>query len=80
MTNGRCRMHGGKSTGPRTAEGLQRSKRANLKHGRYTREAKIANAETRAAVALVRRLCRGNGPLSDAMRDELADLLASGRL
>ena len=39
MKNGRCRMHGGKSTGPRTPEGRERSRRANLKHGRYTKEA-----------------------------------------
>ena len=36
MTNGRCRMHGGKSTGPRTSEGLERSRKANWKHGYYT--------------------------------------------
>ena len=39
MKNGRCRMHGGKSTGPRTPEGLARSRRANWKHGFYSREA-----------------------------------------
>ncbi len=39
MANGRCRMHGGKSTGPRTPEGLARSKKANWKHGFYSREA-----------------------------------------
>jgi hypothetical protein len=33
MANGRCRMHGGPSTGPRTESGLQRSRRANWKHG-----------------------------------------------
>ena len=38
MPNGRCRMHGGCSTGPRTAEGLARSKRARWKHGRYSQE------------------------------------------
>ncbi len=38
MTNGRCRMHGGKSTGPRTPEGLERSRKANLKHGLYSAE------------------------------------------
>src|SRR5215831_2929044 len=27
MPNGRCKVHGGKSTGPRTPEGLERSKR-----------------------------------------------------
>jgi hypothetical protein len=38
MANGRCRMHGGKSTGPRTPEGLERSRRANWKHGLYSAE------------------------------------------
>jgi hypothetical protein len=27
MPNGRCKLHGGKSTGPRTPEGLERSRR-----------------------------------------------------
>jgi hypothetical protein len=34
----RCRLHGGKSTGPRTAEGLERSRRAHWKHGAYSRD------------------------------------------
>ena len=38
MPNGRCRFHGGKSTGPRTAEGLRRSKAARLTHGFRTAE------------------------------------------
>ena len=38
MQNGRCRMHGGLSTGPRTAEGLEGSRRARWKHGAYSRE------------------------------------------
>ncbi len=38
MANGRCRMHGGKSTGPRTPEGLERSRKANWKHGHYSAE------------------------------------------
>ena len=38
MKNGRCRMHGGKSTGPRTAKGLKRSRRANWKHGIFSAE------------------------------------------
>jgi hypothetical protein len=33
MANGRCRLHGGKSTGPRTAEGLARLAAANTTHG-----------------------------------------------
>ena len=39
MANGRCRLHGGKSTGPRTLEGLERSRKANWKHGYYSAEA-----------------------------------------
>ena len=39
MPNGRCRVHGGLSTGPRTPEGLERSRRSNWKHGYYSEEA-----------------------------------------
>ena len=38
MSNGRCRMHGGASTGPRTAEGLERIRAARTKHGLRTAE------------------------------------------
>jgi hypothetical protein len=33
----RCEMHGGKSTGPKTAEGKQRVLAAITKHGFYTK-------------------------------------------
>jgi hypothetical protein len=36
VPNGRCRMHGGKSTGPRSVEGLERMRRAKTKHGSYS--------------------------------------------
>ena len=36
--NGRCRLHGGASTGPRTEEGRARISEANLRHGRYTKD------------------------------------------
>ena len=39
MANGRCRMHGGKSTGPKTEEGKKKSAMANYKYGHYTKEA-----------------------------------------
>jgi hypothetical protein len=46
----RCRMHGGASTGPRTAQGLERSRRARWVHGQRSKEAievrKRANLET----------------------------------
>jgi flagellar biosynthesis/type III secretory pathway chaperone len=38
MKNGRCRMHGGKSTGARTEDGLKRIRQANFKNGNYTKE------------------------------------------
>lgn len=41
MKNGRCRLHGGKSTGPKTKEGKIKSARANYKHGFYTNAAII---------------------------------------
>jgi hypothetical protein len=51
MANGRCRMHGGKSTGPRTTAGLARSRKANYKHGRYSVEAKERWQEMRKLMA-----------------------------
>src|SRR5262249_51322554 len=50
MPNGRCKLHGGKSTGPRTPEGLERSRRANWKHGHFSREAKAERSRLRAAI------------------------------
>jgi len=38
MANGRCRLHGGKSTGSRTEEGRKRMKEAYTKHGLYSAE------------------------------------------
>ena len=34
--NGRCGMHGGLSSGAKTAGGLKKISDANLKHGKYT--------------------------------------------
>ncbi len=48
MANGRCRMHGGPSTGPRTPEGQERSRKANWKHGRYSRKYLAEEAYFRA--------------------------------
>ena len=66
--NSRCRMHGGKSTGPRTPEGLERSRRANLKHGRYS-TATLAERRRRKEVRmkmnqLLGNIMRGKGLLS----------------
>jgi hypothetical protein len=55
MPNGRCRFHGGRSTGPRTREGLESMRQSKITHGKYTAEV-IAN---RHEMAQFRRQCRG---------------------
>jgi hypothetical protein len=57
MPNGRCKVHGGKSTGPRTPEGLERSRRANWKHGHFSRQTKAERSRLRAAMLALRDLC-----------------------
>jgi len=61
MANGRCRMHGGASTGPRTEAGLARLRAARTTHGFYGAENQAALrrtddfiAETYALLALAR--------------------------
>jgi hypothetical protein len=56
MPNGRCRMHGGPSTGPRTPAGLERSRRSNWKHGYYSAEAKRVRRDARQQDWLLRQL------------------------
>jgi hypothetical protein len=58
MANGRCRSHGGKSTGPRTPEGRASVARAHTAHGQYAQagfgaELRVA---TRQARVLMRRI------------------------
>src|ERR1700675_5100780 len=65
MPNGRCRLHGGLSTGPKTAEGIQRIKRASTRHGWYSQAAKAERAEARQVLrrlqALIRGITQGDG-------------------
>ena len=55
----RCRMHGGRSTGPRTPEGKARAIAAHTKHGRRSRahmeKVKAINAELRRVIQQGRR-------------------------
>lgn len=46
--NGRCHLHGGKSTGPRTEEGRARIAAAQFKHGNRSKAA-IAAQRAKAA-------------------------------
>jgi hypothetical protein len=50
MANGRCRMHGGRSTGPRTPEGLARLAAARTRHGAYNAESRAFHAGCRTLV------------------------------
>jgi hypothetical protein len=47
MSNGCCRLHGGKSTGATTAAGIERIRRAVTKHGLYTAAARAEHEEFR---------------------------------
>jgi len=47
MRNGRCRLHGGLSTGPKTTEGIERIRQARTRHGRYSAAAMAKRRESR---------------------------------
>ena len=54
MPNGRCRLHGGLSTGPKTPEGLERSRRANWKHGAFSAEYRAKRRKLRETLRWLR--------------------------
>ena len=58
-------MHGGLSTGPRTAVGLAHSKRANWKHGGFSAEARQEMARFRELL----RECKELEELMSGCRD-----------
>ena len=47
MENGRCRLHGGLSSGPKTLEGIERIRRAVTKHGLYSQAWKAQKRDMR---------------------------------
>lgn len=65
MSNGRCRLHGGLSTGPKTRAGIERIQRANTRHGRYSQ---VAQAERMRNRELIKQ---ANATLNQ-LRDEFA--------
>ena len=50
MRNGRCRLHGGKSTGP------PKGNKNAFKHGRYTAQEITCRREVRALLKSIKRL------------------------
>ncbi len=74
MANGRCRLHGGKSTGPRTPEGLARSQRANLIHGEYSQGYKAELRAMKAAMGLILHPAKAMTMGIDEVNEHLASL------
>ena len=60
MRNGRCRMHGWCSTGPRTPGGLERSRKARWIHGWYSREVRDERRESRRLLRALAALLDGS--------------------
>jgi hypothetical protein len=54
MTNGRCRLHGGLSTGPKTEAGIRRIEQALTKHGLSSKQ----EIENRRAIRSLMRSAR----------------------
>ena len=76
--NGRCRLHGGASSGPRTEVGRARISAANLRHGKYTKDKLEKRRENAAKGREIRRELRQmerelivNGLLDKRWRDRL---------
>ena len=74
MPNGRCRMHGGASTGPRTLAGLARSRRANWKHGRYSAEGREQRARLRLEAEYEREAAKRKAYINQWLDDEAGSL------
>jgi len=66
MANGRCRLHGGKSTGPRTPEGLERARMARWIHGRRSRRRLARERAERALLAQAQALLEA---IKNGLRD-----------
>jgi len=58
MANGRCRTHGGTSTGPRTDAGIEAIRRSRTVHGYYSQQALAARQAARGDRQLLRDLLR----------------------
>lgn len=52
----RCRLHGGLSTGPNTAAGIERIRRGVTKHGRYSKNARTARRDLQELMREARAL------------------------
>lgn len=81
MANGRCRLHGGKSAGARTAAGLARCRTASLVHGHRTAEIidlKSAAARSSRRLGTLIRRARADLRSERATPCPATNLVASG--
>ena len=58
LVNGRCRLHGGHSTGPRTDAGKSATRAAHVTHGFWTEESLAFRQSFQAVLQQGRLLCR----------------------
>lgn len=80
MANGRCRMHGGTSTGPRTSDGRARARTAPLTHGRRSAAYIASRQEIRSSFVMLRDMIRAsNAEMREEMRLNRAMLRRLGR-
>jgi TatA/E family protein of Tat protein translocase len=56
MANGRCRLHGGLSTGPKTLAGIAHIREALTEHGIYSKAAKADTLSVRTLLRESRKL------------------------
>lgn len=55
---GRCRLHGGASTGAKTSESRKRISQANMRHGKYTKDKLEMQRENAAKGREIRKRLR----------------------
>jgi hypothetical protein len=77
MPNGRCRCHGGKSTGPRTPEGRAAMTAAHTKHGNTTAPSRIRHRYIRTLIKRTRLACQAR-LLWPYLPTEMSARLAAG--
>ncbi len=53
-----CHMHGGKSSGPKTSKGRERSRQSALRHGLFTKEALTQQKEVMTLIRRSKNLLR----------------------
>ena len=65
-----CRLHGGKSTGPRTAEGWARIRAANTMHGLHSADYRLLHRLVRKLKAESRAILERRDTLKTPLRHE----------